>query len=60
MDERVKVARLINAWTPVAEREQASVQILFFACLMMIRTMGPAYCRIASSTLMKHADDGHA
>lgn len=49
--EVAEVSKLIFAWSKVTD---TSVKIVFFACVNLIQTMGPAYCRIAVSTLSEH------
>jgi hypothetical protein len=43
--------RLIIGWTDVTDRQNATVQAVFVACIQIIRTMGPAWCRIGAATL---------
>jgi hypothetical protein len=57
MEERLQVSRLITDWTPAAERHKATTRLLFFACMVMIKTMGPAWCRIGYHTLKMYADE---
>jgi hypothetical protein len=56
-----RVRQMIRAWAIAAEElpdEARTVRIMFFACVQLIRTMGPAYCRIAELNLRRHAARG--
>lgn len=49
-----RVSNLINAWRKASlelPKEEQTVRIMFMACLQIIKTCGPAYCRIAIKTL---------
>jgi hypothetical protein len=54
------IKKLMNMWAdsmdglPMSER---SVKLVFGACINVIATMGPAYCRIAATTLLQSADE---
>jgi hypothetical protein len=46
-----KVSRLINEWAKVTDKQKATVQVTFLACLQIIKVAGPAWRRIAIATL---------
>lgn len=53
------VSKLITAWADSMEKlpeNEKSVRIVFGACVNVIATMGPAYCRLAAAQLLHHAD----
>jgi hypothetical protein len=53
-----KVRRLTEAWANATEKAgDPNLRIVFLACVNTIGTMGPAYCKIASYTLLKRAND---
>ena len=60
-DEEVKfVGNMMTIWADaidVLPDNQKNIQIVFSACINAIATMGPAYCRVAATTLLHHADE---
>jgi hypothetical protein len=60
-DKDIKnVHKLLVTWTGAAEllpESERTVKIIFNACVNIIGTMGPAYCRVAAATLLHHADE---
>jgi hypothetical protein len=56
-DDIDKVGKLLRKWSDAIEGDHdASLRIVFLACINTIGTMGPAYCRIAAATLMDRAE----
>jgi hypothetical protein len=52
--DRQRISKLVTTWADAIEHlpsEDATVRLVFFACLQLIITSGPAYCRIAIATL---------
>jgi hypothetical protein len=53
--------RVLLAWADTLDRLERdsgvrpNLRIVFLACVQTIGTMGPAYCKIAATTLMKKA-----
>lgn len=52
-DDLKRVANLINGWAAVTDKQRCSVRIVFLACLTVMRTMGPAWCKIAVINLRR-------
>lgn len=56
-DDINKVTKLLGKWSDAIEGDHdASLRIVFLACVNTIGAMGPAYCRIAAATLMDRAE----
>lgn len=54
------VSKVMFVWAEALEKlpaNEKSLKVVFAACVNMIATMGPAYCRVAAVTLMRHADE---
>jgi hypothetical protein len=53
------VEKVLTLWANSMERlpeNEKTIKVVFTACINTIGTMGPAYCRIAATTLLHHAD----
>jgi hypothetical protein len=53
------ISKILTAWADSMEKlpeNEKSLRLVFAACINTIGTMGPAYCRIAATTLLHHAD----
>lgn len=49
-----RIANLINVWAKAQKQlpqDEQTVRLVFLACVQIIKTCGPAYCRIAARTL---------
>ena len=57
-EELLKVRNVMLAWADALDDmgETTNVRVVFLACVNVIRTMGPAYCRLAAANLMKRAE----
>lgn len=49
--------RLLMAWADALDKLDGAkdVRTVFLACIQTIETMGPAYCKIAATTLLQRA-----
>jgi hypothetical protein len=53
-----KVRDVTLAWAEALDKlGDPNLRITLAACVNIIGTMGPAYCRIAAATLLQRADD---
>jgi hypothetical protein len=53
------VGKVLTIWADSMDGlpdNEKSLRIVFSACVNTIGTMGPAYCRVAATTLLYHAD----
>jgi hypothetical protein len=56
-DDINRVRKLLKKWSVAVDGDHdASLRIVFLACINTIGTMGPAYCRVAAATLMDRAE----
>ena len=55
-EETARVAQLIKGWTDVTDSQKATVRVVFLACVQIIATCGPAWCRIAIATLSQRVN----
>ena len=54
------VGKVLTIWADAMEglpENEKTLKIVFAACVNTIGTMGPAYCRVAATTLLHHADE---
>jgi hypothetical protein len=59
-DEEIAiVAKVMILWADSLNglhKDEKSIKIVFTACVNTIAAMGPAYCHIAATTLIHHAE----
>lgn len=57
-EDLVKIQRVTLAWADAMEKiGNADLRVTLMACVNIIGTMGPAYCHIAASMLLKRSKD---
>jgi hypothetical protein len=59
LEDIAKMQRVMHAWAGALDKldDGNDVRTVFMACVQLIGTMGPAYCRIAAATLLQRAKE---